>query len=306
MKLRVNNCPICGIEIYRSFSQYKQLKGLATCSKECRLKYNKNVYEEKLKNRTLQEQKEYEERKFFSEKASHIKTRAKLKNIEYNLDKDFLKELYIKQNGLCYYSNIPLKLSDYPDPATLSVDRIDPTKGYTKDNVVLCANCINMLKGSMNLNEFKDILNFIIYNNNGSQTLKIKKIRENSIIPKKNSLGDVGYDLFASKIEETDDLIKVYSGISVEPEIGTYLELYPRSSIYKKNLILANSVGIIDNSYRGEIIAIFRKLQNFKKIEVGERFAQIIPKKYLCVDIKEVEEIESTDRGDNGFGSSGK
>ena len=70
-------------------------------------------------------------------------------------------------------------------------------------------------------------------------------------------------------------------------------------------MILINSVGIIDNSYRGELICIFYKLPNNSPIEIGEKIAQLIPKQYGLVNFIEVNELNETLRADKGFGSSG-
>lgn len=310
--MKINNCPECGIEINRKPTEFKKLKGLATCSKECRAKYLKTYYKG-TRNPNCRYKNETNIQTFFRTKNQQIKASAKKRNLEYNLDEEYLYNLFELQKGLCYYTGVPMKLvsvdnkeNNRADYDVLSVDRIDSSLGYIQDNVVLCLNMINMMKSDMKLEDLKNIFRFISLKYKDDVNIKVRKIRENSIIFKRMNFGDAGYDLFASKIEETNDLIKVYTGIGVKPEIGIYLELYPRSSIYKKNLILANSVGIIDNSYNGEIICIFRKLDRYEPIEIGERIAQIIPKKYYSLNIEEVDDFEETSRGEKGFGSSGK
>ena len=71
------------------------------------------------------------------------------KNIAKELTADDLRELYKKQNGKCYYTGIPMKLTadKYRDLFLMSIDRISSTEGYTKDNVVLCCWGMNVLKG---------------------------------------------------------------------------------------------------------------------------------------------------------------
>lgn len=83
--------------------------------------------------------------------------------------------------------------------------------------------------------------------------------------------------------------------------------LYPRSSICKKSLILANSVGIIDSSYRGPIYAVFWNIGTVPEvIEAGEKLIQICSKNLKPFNIKLVDELSSTSRGDDGFGSTNK
>lgn len=104
---------------------------------------------------------------------------------------------------------------------------------------------------------------------------------------------------------------RIKLGIKCEPEIsdnekphGYYL--YPRSSIYKTPLRLANSVGIIDYSYRGEIMAIVdNHSEQDYKIEAGTRLFQLCAPDLKPIDIEIVENIGFTDRNEGGFGSTG-
>ncbi len=88
--------------------------------------------------------------------------------------------------------------------------------------------------------------------------------------------------------------------------------LYPRSSISKKNLILHNSIGIIDAMYRGNIKAPLRCISNAMRtdwaeaISIGERYVQICAPNLAPINIEIVTSLSTTERGDKGFGSSGK
>ena len=83
--------------------------------------------------------------------------------IAFDLEKDTLYELFIKQNKKCFYSNLEMiHNTDYVKYNSISVDKKDPNKGYTKDNVVLCCNAINSFKAENNLEEFKKIIVEII------------------------------------------------------------------------------------------------------------------------------------------------
>jgi dUTP pyrophosphatase len=84
-------------------------------------------------------------------------------------------------------------------------------------------------------------------------------------------------------------------------------QLVPRSSIYKKGLIMANSVGIIDKSYRGELKAPVWSMTKQSRVEAGERLFQIVlPTLGHIKHVRIVTELPETERGANGFGSSGK
>jgi dUTP pyrophosphatase len=118
-------------------------------------------------------------------------------------------------------------------------------------------------------------------------------------------IGDAGYDLSVYSIEDLGDRIKVGTGICVQPAAGWYCEIYTRSSNTKKGIMLMNSVGIIDNGYTGEIFCIFIKTRPDASISIGDRIAQLIAKPYVRVEFEEVESLEDTDRGADGFGSTG-
>ena len=82
--------------------------------------------------------------------------------------------------------------------------------------------------------------------------------------------------------------------------------MFPRSSNAKKDLILSNSVGVLDSNYRGEVMLKFKpQKQGGKMYEVGDRIGQIIIMPYPHIEFKEVEELSETNRGDGGFGSTG-
>lgn len=153
--------------------------------------------------------------------------------------------------------------------------------------------------------------------------VKIKKLNESAVIPTYAKHGDAGMDLTAISKEYDGNGNVIYgTGLAFEiPENYVGL-LFPRSSNTKKDLILGNSVGVIDSGYRGEVILIFKKNMNVNKFEnaiksrekfisldeyeVGERVGQIIIMPYPKVTFIEVDELGTSERGYGGFGSSGK
>lgn len=85
------------------------------------------------------------------------KVRAKKIKKDFDITLDYLLELYDKQKGLCFYTHRPLKGS-INDRMSISIDRIDSSKGYIKENIVLCGKIINSMKSDMSLEEFYDII----------------------------------------------------------------------------------------------------------------------------------------------------
>jgi len=95
-----------------------------------------------------------------------VMSRAKRKNIAFNLDREYLLSLYDQQKGLCYYSGLRMEIngkkSGYHSKFVISVDRIVPELGYTKGNIVLCCNCINTMRGMSTINEFIKLCKIIV------------------------------------------------------------------------------------------------------------------------------------------------
>lgn len=139
--------------------------------------------------------------------------------------------------------------------------------------------------------------------------INIKKLHPDAVIPKYAKEGDAGMDLvITSIIDSTTEDVTYGFGISLEIPEGFMGLVFPRSSVRKQSLILSNSVGVIDSGYRGELQATFKKTDgNYsKKYDLGDRGAQIIIMPVPYVNFIEVGELSSTERGEGGFGSTGK
>lgn len=161
--------------------------------------------------------------------------------------------------------------------------------------------------------------------------IKYKKLNSNAVEPYRKYDVDAGFDLTATSIKETDKYIEYGTGLAFEIPEGYVGLLFPRSSVTKMDHQLKNSVGVVDASYRGEIKFRFTKYHHdlisesnenqehdwinsnhnaFRKADyygVGDRIGQIVfielPKINKLV---EVPELSETDRGEGGYGSTGK
>lgn len=141
--------------------------------------------------------------------------------------------------------------------------------------------------------------------------VRIKKLHPDAVIPKYAKHGDAGMDLVAISKESDsrrylgyDKVVTYKTGIALEIPEGYVGLLFPRSSIYKKDLTLSNSVGVLDSGYRGEVMFKFRKT-SYHDYEVGDRVGQLIIIPYPQIEFEEVEELSDTERGNGGYGSSG-
>ena len=139
--------------------------------------------------------------------------------------------------------------------------------------------------------------------------VKIKKLHSDAVIPTYAKSGDAGMDLVATKIISNTTFDVTYgTDIALEIPKGFVGLVFPRSSIRKYELILSNSVGVIDSGYRGEIQATFKKENGLDSIayKVGDRICQIMIIPHPTTEFEEVNELNNTDRGQGGFGSTGK
>ena len=174
--------------------------------------------------------------------------------------------------------------------------------------------------------------------------VKIKLTHPNAKVPAYSKPGDAGMDLTAVSVEydESTGNIIYKTGVSIEIPEGYAGLLYPRSSLCKKELTLTNSVGVIDSTFRGDISAVFKPTFDFWQAKVddvyfqlelekgkfyyyetasdeyrkvslagevyaiGDRIGQIIIMPYPKIDFEIVDELRSTERGEGGYGSTGR
>lgn len=144
--------------------------------------------------------------------------------------------------------------------------------------------------------------------------LKVKKLNPEAVLPKYLTEGSNGLDFTATGVIHRANAIEVKTGICVEIPKGYVGLLFPRSSIAKKNFMLANSVGVIDSDYRGEIVFNFKIIPEdhsaglFKfsqAYKTGDRIGQMVIVEAPVVEVLEVEDLEDTERGEGGHGSTG-
>lgn len=141
--------------------------------------------------------------------------------------------------------------------------------------------------------------------------VKIKKLHPHAVLPKYAKPGDAGLDLTAvhCEYEPTTGCVVYYTGLAFEIPEGYVGLVFPRSSNANKDLILSNSVGVIDSGYRGEVTFKYRPTTDVRYAEVykpGDRVGQIIILPYPQIKFIEVPELSKTERGVGSYGSSGE
>lgn len=135
----------------------------------------------------------------------------------------------------------------------------------------------------------------------------VRRLRGDAILPSKGRVSDSGYDLTILHVVRSHGNIVLYgTGLSVEPPPGWYFDVIARSSLIKLGYMMANSVGVIDRAYRGEIMVPLLKVDpNATDIALPARVAQLIPRPIVHFPVVESAELTVTHRGSGGFGSTG-
>lgn len=149
--------------------------------------------------------------------------------------------------------------------------------------------------------------------------VKIKRLHDDAKIPSYAKYGDAAQDLTAVRLVIDEYGNKCYgTGLAFEIPEGYVGLLFPRSSNCRTDLILTNSVGILDSGFRGEVLFKFRDLTDYINpsdlpdfnqnpgYRIGDRIGQILIIPYPKIEFVEVEELSQSERGESGYGSSGR
>lgn len=149
-------------------------------------------------------------------------------------------------------------------------------------------------------------------------TMNIKKLNERAILPTRGSKYAAGYDLYANIVWDSDvsqanitipagKTEMISTGLAMEIPEGYAGLIFARSGLAsKRGLRPANCVGVVDSDYRGEVkVALHNDSNNDETIFADDRIAQLVVVPYLSVNFNVVEELNDTERGAGGFGSTG-
>ena len=138
--------------------------------------------------------------------------------------------------------------------------------------------------------------------------VNFKKLHAEAKLPVKGSSSAACFDVYATSVTLDQNYIVTYGlGFATEIPEGWRAVVVPRSNISKHPWVMANSVGIIDSDYRGEWMVKFKAITDELTLPytVGERIAQVYFEKVTDVAFAEVDELDQTERGEGGFGSTG-
>lgn len=138
--------------------------------------------------------------------------------------------------------------------------------------------------------------------------VKIRKVHPDAVLPKRAHPTDAGMDVTAISMEMTEDYIEYDTGLQFQLPTGYAMLIFPRSSNSKKDLLMCNSVGVLDSGYTGNLKFRFKLTTEGyteKIYNPGDKIGQIIIFPYPEINFIETEKFDETDRGSGGFGSTG-
>jgi deoxyuridine 5'-triphosphate nucleotidohydrolase len=190
---------------------------------------------------------------------------------------------------------------------------IDNTIFFSSVNVIdflsmLYDHSTPTLRSPTKYGQYVDIVNWSSISNTKIPLCKFSRTNSNAVIPMKNRATDEGYDLTIVEVFKRlgENTVLYDTCIKLLPEFGYYFDIVPRSSLSKSGYCFTNSVGIIDRSYRGTVKIALTKIDNsFPDIELPYRCAQIILRKSNHYCFVESDDVDNTNRGEGGFGSTG-
>lgn len=143
--------------------------------------------------------------------------------------------------------------------------------------------------------------------------VKFKKLSPKAVTPTYAKEGDAGLDVtcIGYQIDKENNYIEYFTGLALELPKGYVGLIFPRSSVSKTDLRLANCVGVVDSGYRGEITFRykFRKdafFASLKRYQEGDRIGQLVILPYPQIELEEIEKLAESERGSGGYGSTGK
>ena len=147
---------------------------------------------------------------------------------------------------------------------------------------------------------------------NMDNIVKVKKLDPRAVVPTRGSVTAAGADLYAVADEAVTvapgETVLIHTGLAMEIPVGWAGLIYARSGLATKSgLAPANKVGVVDSDYRGELmVALHNHSNEPRTVAHGERIAQLVIAPYLPAVFEETDELSDTQRGEGGFGSTGK
>jgi len=239
---------------------------------------------------------------------SQKKAECRKNGMDFDIDIDYLRDIYERQGGLCIYAKVKLEFGT-TSLRSASLERLDSEIGYVRGNVVLASKAMNWAKNNASEADFLVFILDMLAGVSKYVRLEAKVTNPNGKLPFRKRTSDAGYDV--ASIERVTiaphSVANVDTGIIISPPDGMYYSIEGRSSLWLKGIMPLR--GIVDGTYQGELmVAIANNSDHSYTIEPGDRIAQLVLHEVVHADIVEVAEFSKHDGGRavDGFGSSGR
>jgi len=232
--------------------------------------------------------------------------------LEFKVDKDFVRGL-LEAGGIFEERAIFIpKLPQFKDELSAFLSQFSPKEteeGYfiTGEKALLLAHTLYDEETQERAELFFEKFLKMIAGADWKRERFYFSLEEGALPPFKKRVSDSGFDLHLIKLIKQEGSLYLFdTGVRVAPPEGYYFDLVPRSSIYKSGFILANSVGIIDRTYRGTVkVPLVKVREDAPSPQLPWRAVQLIPRRFFPLEAEERENLDETLRGEGGFGSTG-
>lgn len=228
--------------------------------------------------------------------------------IPFDLDINYLHDIYERQNGLCAYAKVKLEFGT-GNLCSASLERLSSSLGYVRGNVVLASKAMIWAKHNATETDFLAFLLEMLSGLSRYVRLETKIVHPAGKLPFRRYVNDAGYDV--ASIERVSipphSVVNIDTGIIVSPPEGAYYSVEGRSSLWLKGIMPLR--GIVDGTYQGKLmIAVANNSDVPYVVEPGDRIAQLVLHEVIHGDFVEVNEFSKYEGGRevNGFGSTGK
>jgi dUTP pyrophosphatase len=247
--------------------------------------------------------------KWMTSRCTGKRNDCKRRKIPYDIDVEYMMDIWAQQNGKCYYSHVQLTYNDY-SLTSAQIERIVPALGYTRGNVAWASKALNLMKSDHTYKEWLDFIRLTKFNDHFKLNFSVDPGCPIDV-PIKPPVypDDVGYDLGTAIDTDSIDIpangfsnLQTYVRLELPP--GVWGDIRPRSSTFVRRKLIVMG-GTIDGGYRG-LLSVFVYNPNPHTVTIykGDYLAQLVLHPILVGDLTKVNSISPSVRGEKGFGSS--
>jgi 3-polyprenyl-4-hydroxybenzoate decarboxylase len=161
MWVPINKCQDCGESNQKNF--YAKTWNRCKACEQAHRKARRTAHPE-LRAKAVESTRIWRASNLLGKRIHHARARAHSKKMKFNINRRYIEQLWEEQGGLCYYTGLPMTRTPDDRNNSVSLDRVDSTKGYVRGNIVLCRSAINFMKRHHGLNHFVELCKQVAQN----------------------------------------------------------------------------------------------------------------------------------------------